>query len=131
MVAYAQPLLDETDGSPAQVQNALTLAQLCWNLALLPELGSDDSLSEMRKALKMDEDEFEGFRRDIILPMIQRHHEMFPGLAPIGSMDESGGLPVPRTRPATASRAGKFPGTGRNEPCPCNSGKKYKRCCGR
>jgi len=20
---------------------------------------------------------------------------------------------------------------GRNEPCPCNSGKKYKKCCGR
>jgi len=23
-----------------------------------------------------------------------------------------------------------FPGTGRNEPCPCGSGKKYKHCCG-
>jgi preprotein translocase subunit SecA len=21
--------------------------------------------------------------------------------------------------------------TGRNEPCPCGSGKKYKKCCGR
>ena len=21
-------------------------------------------------------------------------------------------------------------GTGRNDPCPCGSGKKYKRCCG-
>ena len=21
--------------------------------------------------------------------------------------------------------------TGRNDPCPCGSGKKYKRCCGR
>ncbi|RCK75785.1 MAG: hypothetical protein OZSIB_3728 [Candidatus Ozemobacter sibiricus] len=23
----------------------------------------------------------------------------------------------------------KYPGTGRNEPCPCGSGKKYKKCC--
>lgn len=24
----------------------------------------------------------------------------------------------------------KYPGTARNSPCPCGSGKKYKRCCG-
>lgn len=24
-----------------------------------------------------------------------------------------------------------YPGTGRNEKCPCGSGKKYKKCCGR
>ena len=24
----------------------------------------------------------------------------------------------------------KYPGTGRNNPCPCDSGKKYKKCCG-
>jgi hypothetical protein len=23
-----------------------------------------------------------------------------------------------------------FPGTGRNDPCPCGSGRKYKKCCG-
>ncbi|MEA3241887.1 MAG: SEC-C metal-binding domain-containing protein, partial [Pseudomonadota bacterium] len=23
------------------------------------------------------------------------------------------------------------PKTGRNEPCPCGSGKKYKKCCGK
>ncbi|HXK94534.1 MAG TPA: SEC-C metal-binding domain-containing protein, partial [bacterium] len=27
-----------------------------------------------------------------------------------------------------ASRAGS---PGRNDPCPCGSGKKYKKCCGR
>jgi len=30
-----------------------------------------------------------------------------------------------RTEPRTAPRK-----VGRNEPCPCGSGKKYKRCCG-
>ncbi|MGE5152396.1 MAG: SEC-C metal-binding domain-containing protein [Bdellovibrio bacteriovorus] len=34
--------------------------------------------------------------------------------------------PAPRARVVK-----KFPGTGRNEPCPCGSGRKYKLCCGR
>jgi len=31
--------------------------------------------------------------------------------------------------PLTVAREG--PKIGRNEPCPCGSGKKYKKCCGR
>jgi len=33
------------------------------------------------------------------------------------------------TAPKTVKREGKK--TGRNDPCPCGSGKKYKKCCGR
>jgi SWIM/SEC-C metal-binding protein len=29
------------------------------------------------------------------------------------------------------SASGSEPRIGRNEPCPCGSGKKYKKCCGR
>jgi uncharacterized protein len=36
---------------------------------------------------------------------------------------------VARQHMATAP-ANPAPKTGRNEPCPCGSGKKYKRCCG-
>ncbi|MDT8274154.1 MAG: SEC-C metal-binding domain-containing protein, partial [Desulfomonilia bacterium] len=32
-------------------------------------------------------------------------------------------------KPATFKRSGKK--IGRNDPCPCGSGKKYKLCCGR
>ncbi|MCB2193350.1 MAG: SEC-C domain-containing protein, partial [Deltaproteobacteria bacterium] len=32
-------------------------------------------------------------------------------------------------QPETAQREGKK--VGRNDPCPCGSGKKYKKCCGR
>ncbi|MBW2373532.1 MAG: SEC-C domain-containing protein, partial [Deltaproteobacteria bacterium] len=37
-----------------------------------------------------------------------------------------------RGRPAAAGGAGgSRPGkVGRNDPCPCGSGKKYKKCCG-
>ncbi len=34
-------------------------------------------------------------------------------------------LPFPSAHPASPQK------TGRNEPCPCGSGKKYKHCCGR
>ena len=33
-----------------------------------------------------------------------------------------------RRKPQTVKREGKK--VGRNEPCPCGSGKKYKKCCG-
>jgi len=34
---------------------------------------------------------------------------------------------MPDTRPARTYVAEKEP--GRNDPCPCGSGKKYKKCC--
>ena len=33
--------------------------------------------------------------------------------------------------PRTETYIRKEPKIGRNDPCPCNSGKKYKKCCGR
>ena len=120
IVAYAQPLLDATDGSHEQMQNALSIAQMCWNLALLPETEQEESLAEMQPALKLDEAEFADFRHSVIAPMIVRHHEMFPNMP---RLDSQRTAPLPREE--------KYPGTGRNAPCPCNSGKKYKRCCGR
>jgi uncharacterized protein YecA (UPF0149 family) len=121
MVAYAQPLFDKTDGSLEQMQNAMSIAQMCWNLALLPEAEQEDMLTEMRPALKMDDAEFAGFRESVIAPMILRHHEMFPNMPRMGA----------HTAESPAPRETQYPGTGRNEPCPCKSGKKYKRCCGR
>jgi uncharacterized protein YecA (UPF0149 family) len=29
----------------------------------------------------------------------------------------------------TGGKRSKFEGVGRNDPCPCGSGKKFKRCC--
>jgi hypothetical protein len=37
--------------------------------------------------------------------------------------------PVRRTPASTPSRFGAPPKVGRNDPCPCGSGKKYKNCC--
>lgn len=40
------------------------------------------------------------------------------------------GLPVPEPVAVNAATAAAKSGPGRNEPCPCGSGKKYKKCCG-
>ena len=131
IVAYAQPLLDETDGSRDAMNRAFVVAQLCWNLALLPEKEREESLQEMRSSLDMDDAEFEDFRQSVVLPMIRRHHEMFPNMPRRGSANAAKAASGPEAPKTAAPRAEKYPGTGRNAPCPCHSGKKYKRCCGR
>src|ERR671924_295751 len=112
MVAYAQPLLDETDGSTEQMNRAFSVAQICWNLALLPESECDKSLAEMRPSLEMDDREFEDFRQSVVLPMIRRHHDMFPGMSRLRSLDRSRGESTAQAHPTTTSE--KYPGTGRN-----------------
>ncbi len=129
--AYAQPLIDQTDGSFEQVQRALALGQLCYNAAILSEQKSDEVLGTMREVLKMDESEFEDFRRTILVPMIERHRTMFPNLHR-RLQEKDAGLEITRAEPTSVPPAGKArPEIDRYAPCPCNSGEKYKFCCGR
>jgi hypothetical protein len=130
LVAYAQPLLDQTDGSEEQLNEAFAITQLCYNLALLPEDERDKTLSEMRSELKMDDAEFDAFRRSMIDPMIRRHEEMFPfmhGRVASGPLLSG---PSPWVQPKKVAAGEKYPGTDRYAPCPCNSGEKYKFSCG-
>ena len=130
IMAYAQPLLDQTDGSEEDLNKALALSQLCYNLALLDEAGRDTMLSEMRKDLEMDDEEFDAFRRSVIDPMIRRHHEMFPRMHQRVATASSPSGPSVLAHPRTAPPAKPHPGTDRYAPCPCGSGEKYKFCCG-
>ena len=131
IAAYAQPLLDNTDGSTDQMNHALAIARLCWNLALMPEAERNEALREMGPNLEMGNDEFAAFRRTIVVPMIRRHEEMFPRMYGLGSTGASTGISAPPSCTTPPVSREKYPGTGRNAPCPCNSGKKYKKCCGR
>lgn len=45
-----------------------------------------------------------------------------------GVVDQAGVASEPAFEPAAAKT---MPKTGRNDPCPCGSGKKYKNCCGK
>jgi len=130
MFRYAQPLIDATEGSPEQVQKALTLSQMCWNLALTPAAERNEFLASIQPVLRMDDGEFEEFRRTVAAPMIRRHQEMFPAMQRPEVMAPSERLPA-HAQPMTRRPAKKYAGTGRNERCPCGSGKKYKVCCGR
>ena len=46
-VAFAQPLIDQTDGSQEQLNKALAIGQLCFNLALVSDDRRDTTLVEM------------------------------------------------------------------------------------
>ena len=134
--AYAQPLLDQTDGSEEQLNKAFAISQFCFNLAILPEDGRDQAMREMMSILKMDDEEFDDFRRSIVLPMIRRHHEMFPQMHRRGSTNFSQDAPSPTgpslgARQTKAERSAAYTGTDPYAPCPCNSGRKYKFCCGK
>jgi hypothetical protein len=131
LVAYAQPLLDQTDGSTEDLDKAFAIASVCYNLALLPEDERERAFNEMRPDLKMDDEEFDEFRRSVIDPMIRRHEVMFPLMhrrVATGPLLSGHSL---SSQPKTAATAEKYPGTDRYAPCPCNSGEKYKFCCGR
>ena len=54
-----------------------------------------------------------------------------PDLIPVCVADMHGFWKERCGRPAAASTGrAKSPKVGRNDPCPCGSGRKYKRCCG-
>jgi uncharacterized protein YecA (UPF0149 family) len=130
LVAYAQPLLDQTDGSLDQMNRAFSISQFCFNLALLQDEKREKALSEMRATLGMDDEEFEAFRHTIVVPMIERHQQMFPRMhnrVSAGPWQDAPSMPAQSSK--TESREA-YPGTDRYAPCPCNSGEKYKFCCG-
>ncbi|HZW32830.1 MAG TPA: SEC-C metal-binding domain-containing protein [Isosphaeraceae bacterium] len=129
-VAYAQPLLDQTDGSQEQLNKALAISQLCYNLALLPDDQRDTMLDEMRQKLGMEDAEFAEFRQAIIVPMIRRHEAMFPGMRRLSFGDSAPSSSTPQAHTRKVAPGEKYPGTDRYAPCPCGSGEKYKFCCG-
>jgi hypothetical protein len=129
IVAYAQPLLDQTDGALDQMNRAMAVAQVCWNLAISPEGQRDAAIDKLKPAFEMTDEEFTVFRQHIILPMIQRHREMFPGMH-AHSRQSSNSRQTSKTPGVVSAPTKKRPGTSRNAPCPCGSGRKYKRCCG-
>ena len=130
LVAYAQPLLDQTDGSEEQLNKAFAIGQLCYNLALMPEDRRASVLTEVRRTLEMDNEKFEVFQQCVVLPMIQRHQEMFPQLHRRVDHDPPRSSPSLPEYKKAVTRAERFPGADRYAPCPCNSGEKYKFCCG-
>jgi preprotein translocase subunit SecA len=77
-------------------------------------------------------EKFEQFLHNLPLELNDRDSENAGGIPSPGGGQATGGargeggqlkLNIPKRRPSIK--------VGRNEPCPCGSGKKYKACCGR
>ncbi len=72
------------------------------------------------------------------LSNVQYKHDEFSELAEVAAGDAevhgaAPGMAAPRSAAsaAAAALAGEVPKVGRNDPCPCGSGKKYKQCHGK
>ena len=78
---------------------------------------------------------FENFLKNVPQQTLHQAASAFGGAGPAGS---GGGQPKPSDVVSEAAAAAEKakpvrtgPKVGRNDPCPCGSGKKYKHCCGR
>ena len=138
IMAYAQPLIDESDGSIEGLNHAMAMAQFCYNLALSSEELRVKTLNEMKQSMELSDEEFEVFQHDLVQPMIARHHEMFPHMNRQASKSSPVFDPVPSSERSDranrlhrkAKAAGEpYPDAKPYAPCPCDSGKKYKFCC--
>ena len=123
-VAYAQPLLDITDGSFEQTEKAFGLAQVCFNLAQLPLDEREEFIQRMQSDMGLDDAEFADFRQGLIDPMMARHDRAasLANLAVETTYRNRIGSDHQSPRPKVT--------VDRYAPCPCQSGKKYKFCCG-
>ena len=93
-------------------------------------------LSRVRIQSKEDIERMEAQRR--AAQAMEFKHANAPSLpqqGPAPGSDPNAAAPAPQTPPAGVSPQTPFvrgqPKVGRNEPCPCGSGKKYKQCHGR
>jgi uncharacterized protein YecA (UPF0149 family) len=136
LLEYMRPLTDATDGSPEELEKALALGQLCFNLGQMDQDSRSDHLEKLRESMGLSVEEYAEFFVNLILPMMIRHEEMFPRK----KMKQTSVLSVddqpddrlmtkvdktPHTSPVRRDR-----NLDRYAPCTCDSGKKYKFCCG-
>ena len=127
ILAYAQPLLDQTDGSHEQMNNALAMSSLCYNIGIRPESQRAVMISDLQASLGLDDDESKDFCSSIIYPMLERFDEMFPNMhAGIRSTFRDS---PSRSSPITVDSRPKSAEPQPYSPSPCNSGMKYKFCC--
>ena len=72
-------------------------------------------------------------REGLAVDQVRDRPDMLGRLADVceeqGRKDEAAGLRKEAKRSAAAAHVTR-PKIGRNEPCPCGSGKKFKKCCG-
>ena len=131
MVAYAQPLIDDCDGSIEGMNKAFMLSSVCYNLGRLPEEKRESMISEMQAKFGLNDVEFEEFRQSVLSPMLQRYETMFGGRQLNGFGNSLQSRTRRSSRPTEEATGEEKLRVDRYAPCSCNSGLKYKFCCGK
>ena len=75
-------------------------------------------------------DSFESFLSALPQTLVHDEVSVLGGNIPASSLPDSPAAPPPGLAPGPAPARHAEDKVGRNDPCPCGSGKKYKKCCG-
>jgi uncharacterized protein YecA (UPF0149 family) len=117
VLQFCKGFVRVTQASAAWKQDTDAIA-LALPLAVLADYLPLESLRKLQPDMPLDE---------VAWAEQQRHRlpaalgEIFEHFAPLRAKQQEGEQQQPEAAP---------PKVGRNDPCPCNSGKKYKKCCG-
>ncbi len=108
--AYAKEGFDMFEQMIAAIQE--DTVRYCYNVTV-------ETRTERRHVLEAENASKSDFVEDDTVRAMQGH----------GQLPEEAQVPDREKRPETVRR--DAPKIGRNDPCPCGSGKKYKNCCGK
>ncbi|MBS3948723.1 MAG: preprotein translocase subunit SecA [Dethiobacter sp.] len=89
--------------------------------------GQRDPLVEYKyEAYEMFQEMVNSIKKDVVRELLHRRIMVEPRRQTVAVVDE-----MPRSSRTAADGAARSAKVGRNEPCSCGSGKKYKKCCGK
>jgi preprotein translocase subunit SecA len=92
-------------------------------------LGQRDPLVEYkREGFDMFQEMEQGLKEDYVTYIYRIENVQLPPETETQNLSYSGGGEEPDPQPKAPRRVEQK--VGRNEPCPCGSGRKYKKCCG-
>lgn len=118
-------LLKNVDGK--WIDHIDAMDQLRKGISLRSYGGVDPVIEYKKEGREMFEDMTISIQDDTISVLLKAELQKVPVRRP--AVEEKKDLVTNQEGPAVPKRAAKS--VGRNDPCPCGSGKKYKNCCGR
>ena len=118
-------LLKNVDGK--WIDHIDAMDQLRKGISLRSYGGVDPVIEYKKEGREMFEDMTISIQDDTISVLLKAELQKVPVRRP--AVEDRKDLVTNQEGPAVPKRAAKS--VGRNDPCPCGSGKKYKNCCGR
>jgi len=103
----------------------------CSRTASSPNLTSTSTTSTVRRSARGDAAGLAGFEHDSVRPFGDAIETLASWSAPNASDEIAADdfAEVAEWDAPPAPHVSPFRSVGRNDPCPCGSGKKYKKCC--